>query len=181
MLNYLETKRLRLKIIDPKTYNQIMRKTDEEICELLHLSSEELREEKNKFSCGISTWNLSFVRFHLILKETNTAIGHCSFHTWRTDHHRAEIGYALYDISYSGRGLMEEAARAVINYGFSHMALVRIEAFIGPSNIPSKNLIKKLGFSREGEMRNHYLRNGVWENSVIYSLLKNEYPEHNKQ
>ena len=71
---------------------------------------------------------------------------------------------------------MSEAVKAIIEYGFKTMNLNRIEACIGPANIASQNLVKKFGFSREGYLRQHYIRNEEIQDSLIFSLLKEEYP-----
>ena len=70
---------------------------------------------------------------------------------------------------------MSEAILRIIDYGFSQMNLHRIEAFIGPANIASQKLVEKLGFQKEGVLREHYRKQGVIEDSIVYSLLKKEY------
>lgn len=55
------------------------------------------------------------------------------------------------------------------------MKLNRIEALIDENNIPSKKLLEHFGFNWEGVMRGHYLVNGIFEDSVLYSLLQSEY------
>ncbi len=55
------------------------------------------------------------------------------------------------------------------------MHLHRIEALIGPDNIASLKLVKRLGFVEEGTLREHYFKNEIYEDSIIFSLLKQEY------
>ena len=55
------------------------------------------------------------------------------------------------------------------------MGLNRIEAFVGPGNDPSLRIMERLGFSKEGLLREHYHKNNHTEDSVAYSLLKREY------
>ena len=70
---------------------------------------------------------------------------------------------------------MTEALTPIIAYGFSEMQLHRIEAFVGPNNSPSLNLMRKFGFTQEGQLRQHYLKDGKFEDSVVFSLLLEEY------
>ena len=67
---------------------------------------------------------------------------------------------------------------AVLRYGFDMMNLHRIEAFIDPQNLPSNKLAVKFGFTKEGQMREHFCRNGVFEDSVVYALLQEEWNKH---
>ena len=92
-----------------------------------------------------------------------------------TEHRRAELGYAFFDESFRGKGLMAEAVKAVIAYGFHQMDLHRIEAHISPHNLPSLKLIRKFHFTEEGLLRKHYFTNGVREDSKVFSLLREEF------
>ena len=107
-------------------------------------------------------------------KSTEKIIGWCGFHTWYLDHFRAEIGYGLFDENFKNKGIMTEAMKAILEYGFKQMKLHRIEAFIGTYNIPSLKLVEKFGFTKEGILRNHYLKNNVLEDSAVFSLLQKE-------
>ena len=111
-----------------------------------------------------------------MLEKTNgNIIGSCGFHTWYVLHYRAEIGYAISEEENKRKGYMKEAIKAVINYGFEHMKLNRIEAFIGPANEASIKLVTGLGFTREGLLRGHYCKNGGIQDSAVYGLLREEY------
>ncbi|MEH0154849.1 GNAT family protein [Limibacter armeniacum] len=135
----------------------------------------ELTKEKKKYEGGLSTHNRSFLNFLLIDKSTDKVIGSCGFHTWYIDHNRAEIGYALSDESAKNKGYMSEALQQIIAYGFEKMELHRIEAFVGPENAPSVKLVEKHGFTKEGHLKEHYLKNGKFEDSLVYALLKKDF------
>ncbi|MEY3398130.1 MAG: hypothetical protein RL220_724, partial [Bacteroidota bacterium] len=68
-----------------------------------------------------------------------------------------------------------EAVVAVVDFGFSKLNLHRIEALIGTNNLPSLKIIEKLGFTQEGLLRKHYLVNDVFEDSLVFSKLAEEY------
>lgn len=107
-------------------------------------------------------------------KITDAVIGACNFHIWMKKHARAEIGYAI-DEQFRNQGITKEAMKQVLQYGFDEMGLNRVEAFIGPQNTPSLKLVAHFGFTREGLLREHYYKNDRFEDSVCFSLLKNEY------
>jgi len=138
-------------------------------------ADEELQQKKNTWVNGLTTFNKSFLYFQLLKKDTEENIGWCGFHTWYIQHHRAEIGYVLTNTSERGNGYMKEAITEIVKYGFEKMNLHRIEAFIEPNNTASLKLAQHLGFVKEGYLREHYLKNGKMEDSVVFSLLKTEF------
>jgi putative acetyltransferase len=62
------------------------------------------------------------------------------------------IGYAI-GVDYWGKGIMTQAAKAVVDYGFANMDLNLISAYCYPSNHRSQNVLKKIGFEYEGTLR----------------------------
>ena len=170
------TNRLRLRKLTPEVYPYIYEHyTDEELMEFLGLkSSEELSVEKEKYRLGLSTHFISFVNFQLLDRQTGMHLGGCGFHTWYPKHRRAEIGYQLNLESLKKQGLMSEAMPAILAYGFTAMNLNRVEACIGQGNTASIQLVKKFGFIQEGNLREHYNKEGKLQDSLIFSLLKKE-------
>lgn len=175
----LETERLYLRELSPETYQHLFTScSDNEISDYFGFrTDEELNAEKDKFSQGITTYSISFCKFHLIDKASGSVIGDCDYHTWILKHRRAELGYKLFDDVHKRKGLMTEALGAVLTYGFEEMNLYRIEALIAPYNTPSQRLLKHYGFKEEGTMRGHYAEDGVNEDSIMLSLLLPEYEE----
>lgn len=172
----LTTERLILRILTPEVYDFIYQNfSAEEQMKFLGLSSkEELAIEKNKYENGLSMFNKSFCLFQLIDKSSDKIIGWCGFHTWYTEHSRAEVGYHISVESFKRKGLMSEALPTIIDYGFTNLNLHRIEAFVATYNIPSLKLLTKMNFKKEGVLREHYFVNNRMEDSVVFSLLKNE-------
>ena len=80
------------------------------------------------------------------------------------------LAYKL-DEKHTGQGYMKESLRAVIEYVFEELELHRIEANIIPKNNKSINLIKKLGFEREGLSKKLLKINGEWQDHYRYALL----------
>ena len=175
----LETERLQLRKTTPVVYDYVFAHyTNDELKAFFGFTSDaDVENERKRYQKGLVTFNKSFLFFHLINKETNTVIGWCGYHTWYLDHARAEIGYVLYHNTYKGKGFMTEAIPPIIAYGFTAMQLNRIEAFIGPNNQASLQLIKRLHFTQEGYLRQHYFNQGKMEDSLVFSLLKEEYDQ----
>jgi ribosomal-protein-alanine N-acetyltransferase len=140
-----------------------------------HSSLEQLETEHKRHSKGMTTFNMSFLFFQLIEKESGSPIGWCGYHTWMTFHRRAEIFYTLNDDAHKRKGYMTEALKEVIRYGFEEMDLNRIEAIAATYNEPSLKLIHNSGFVKEGLMREHYNVDGILEDDSLFSLLRSEY------
>ncbi|MCE3282664.1 MAG: alanine acetyltransferase [Chitinophagaceae bacterium] len=172
----LETKRLYLRKLTDEDYVRILTSgTDEELVTFLGVTPDNIEKERARAEKGFATFNKSLLIFQLIDKETEQLIGWCGYHTWYLDHHRAEIGYSLNHDDQRGKGLMSEAIAVILAYGFDTMKLKRVEAFIGPTNTASLKLVRKFGFTQEGRLREHYLTNGVYEDSILFSLLEREF------
>jgi ribosomal-protein-alanine N-acetyltransferase len=173
----LETERLFLKKVTAEGYTYMFENFSEaEIKKQFGLASdEEFIKEKKKSQGGYTTHDRTVLSFLLILKNTNETIGRSGYHNWYKDHHKAEIGYFLNKEELKRKGFMTEALKAIIDYGFNTMNLNRIEACISPKNIASQSLIKKYGFTQEGLLRQHYIRNDEIQDSLIFALLKEEY------
>lgn len=108
------------------------------------------------------------------LKSTGCLVGTCGYCRWDQRHHRAEIGYDLSPENW-GQGLMPEALRALIRFGFEQMHLNRIEATTHTENLRSQHVLAKLGFQREGVLREYYCRDGIYNDQVQFSLLKSQW------
>lgn len=174
---FLETARLQLKLLRPEHFAYIFGNfsVGEAMQQLGLKTIEDYEREKHKSDSGFSSYDRTILHFKLILKETGHVIGGGGFHNWSQMHRRTEFGYALYEESVKQQGYMTEAAHAIIAYGFNKSGLNRIEAFAAPHNIASLRLLSKLGFKQEGVMREHFIREGQPEDSVVFALLKTEY------
>jgi RimJ/RimL family protein N-acetyltransferase len=71
---------------------------------------------------------------------------------------------------------MSEAAHAVIDHGFNTVGLRRLEADIDPRNLGSAKLLERLGFVREGLLRERWVVGDEISDSALYGLLKRDRP-----
>jgi RimJ/RimL family protein N-acetyltransferase len=86
----------------------------------------------------------------------------------------AKLGYAI-GADHWGRGYATDAARTLLQFAFGPLARHRVTAAIGPENEASIAVVKRIGFTYEGQLRDHVFTNGAWRDSRLYSLLEPEY------
>ncbi len=83
---------------------------------------------------------------------------------------RAEIGYHLAPQA-QGKGYMGEALQCVVDHLFDDRGLRRLEAEIDPRNVPSARVLERIGFQREGLLRERWSVGGELFDSALYGLL----------
>lgn len=88
------------------------------------------------------------------------------------------LGY-VFAWAHQGRGYATEAAGALLRWAFAHGAH-RIWAECNPENGPSWRLLERLGFRREGHLRQnvyfHCAQDGapLWQDTFVYGLLRGD-------
>jgi ribosomal-protein-alanine N-acetyltransferase len=169
----LETERLLLRRVDsndikeifalrsnPETMKYIPRplvKTDEDALE--HIAMIDSKIDSNE---GIN-WAIT-------LKDNSKLIGIIGHYRIKPEHYRAEIGYMLLP-EYHGKGIVSEAVREAVKYGFNNMNLHSIEAIIAPENYASAKVLEKNGFVKEAHLKENEFYEGRFLDTVIYSIL----------
>ena len=113
--------------------------------------------------------------FAIALKEApQDLIGGVLIKTIERAHEQGELGYWI-DEDYTGRGLVTEAAHAVLGYGFHTEGLNRICACHMVRNTASGNVLARLGMKQEGRLRQLVKKWGVFEDVLMWSMLRDEY------
>jgi ribosomal-protein-alanine N-acetyltransferase len=106
--------------------------------------------------------------------EDSALIGSCSLFNLDEQCRRAEIGYEMHRDAW-GNGYMHEALLALLEYGFSDMALNRVEADVHPDNVGSAKSLERLGFKKEGHLKERWIVGDEISDSLIYGLLLSDW------
>ena len=85
----------------------------------------------------------------------------------------AKLGYAI-GADHWGHGYATDAARVLLRFAFGDLGRHRVTAAIGPENEASIAVIKHLGFTYEGHLRDHVFTNGEWRDSELFTILEHE-------
>ncbi|WP_449620432.1 GNAT family N-acetyltransferase [Robertmurraya sp. Marseille-Q9965] len=173
----LETERLVLRKITEEDAKDILSYlSDEEVMKYYGLEPfSTITDALDEISWYHSIYkNNMGIRWGITLKEQGVMMGSCGFHNRVSQHSRTEIGFEL-SRDYWGQGIASEAIGAILQYGFEHMELNRIEALIEPPNLPSQKLVEKQGFIREGLLRQYEFTSGKFDDLYMYSMLKRDF------
>lgn len=173
----LETDRLLLKQIlldDAKDLFIIL--SDDEVARYEYFYPLKSIEEVEKF---IKRYDNEFneeeeITWGMYLKDSNRLIGTCCIGDFEESSERCEIGYTVAKDMWNN-GYATEALAEILNFGFNDVKLNRIEATITPGNDASVRVLDKLGFMKEGIVRERDLIKGKLEDGIIMSLLRREY------
>src|SRR5450756_1632588 len=103
--------------------------------------------------------------------EDQALIGICTLFNLNEKCRSAELGYGLLSDAW-GKGYMNEALVALLDYGFSEIKLNRVQAEIDPENTDSAKSLERVGFTKEGQLRENCIVNGVLADSALYGLLR---------
>ena len=113
-------------------------------------------------------------KWGIALRDSNKIIGSTTLFNLSLDNGRAELGYAMAH-AYWGKGYMNEALRALLSHAFEVMELRRLEADVDPRNAASIRTLERLGFQREGFLRERWHVNGEIQDAFFYGLLRREF------
>jgi ribosomal-protein-alanine N-acetyltransferase len=103
-----------------------------------------------------------------------TFLGWCSLTRWNLDHRSAALGYCLTDAAW-GHGYATEAAGALVGWAFATLDLNRVQAETDTRNLASARVLEKVGFVREGTLREDCIVNGEVSDSWVYGLIRRDW------
>ncbi|WP_026449814.1 GNAT family N-acetyltransferase [Aequorivita capsosiphonis] len=145
---FLNTERLYLRKIQPSDAERVHYfRSDKEINKFIKRPQPQTFEMAvahiEKITALIRTNQSIF--WGIMLQNSQVLLGSICLWNLSEDKKTAEVGYDL-DPEFHGKGIMSEALKAVIDFGFNRYGLQTIEAYTDYRNIPSKKLLKQLGF-----------------------------------
>ena len=114
------------------------------------------------------------VRLGVQRPADDTILGVCTLFAFAPTCRRAEVGYCLASNAW-GQGYMNEALQALLEFGFAELGLNRVEADIDPRNTRSARSLEKLGFTREGYLRERWIVGEEVSDTALYGLLASDW------
>lgn len=113
-------------------------------------------------------------KFQLAIELDGRLIGNCGIRIANATTREAELGYEL-DPNFWGNGYATKAARAMLAFGFRELRLHRVTAWCIADNAASARVLEKLGFQREGCLREREWFKERWWDTLIFAILDREW------
>ncbi len=136
--------------------------------------SDSSRAQRFIAACGCMAEEGSGARLAMDRVRDEAFIGWCSLTRWNPDYRSASMGYCLDDAAW-GHGYATEAARALLQWAFDTLDLNRVQAETDTRNAASARVLEKLGFVREGTLREDCVVNGEVSDSWVYGLIRRQW------
>ena len=171
----LETERLQLRRVAKEDVNEIFElQSNEQTMKYIPRPLAKTKEDALGHIAMIDEKieNNEGINWAITLKNSPKLIGIIGHYSIKPEHYRAEMGYMLLP-EYHGKGIITEAIKEVIKYGFEIMKLHSIEAIIDPENFASAKVLQKNGFVKEAHLKENEFYEGRFLDTVIYSILNN--------
>ena len=177
-MRVLETKRLLLKPVEAEDLSFLLNlRWDKEITQnILHdpISMEDQKQWYEKIRKGNN------VVLSIFYKEseddvTPSIIGTIGLFDITMRHQRATLKSMRILPQYQGKNIGLEATNLIVDYGFNVLNLNKITCDLFEDNIARLKGLLKLGFKKEGVLKQHYFHQGKFKDAAIYSLLRKNY------
>ena len=110
----------------------------------------------------------------IVLRASNELVGRCGLYVTNPEMREASLWYVL-NRRHWGKGLVPEAARVLLSFGFGSLGLHRVYVDSDPRNAASIRVAEKLGMRKEAHFRENAWIKGEWTDSVILAILDREY------
>lgn len=136
--------------------------------------SEPARAERFISACRQMADEGTGARLAMDRSSDGAFIGWCGLTRWNPVYRSASLGYCLSDAAW-GHGYATEAARALLQWAFDTLDLNRVQAETDTRNLASARVLEKVGFVREGTLREDCVVNGEVSDSWVFGLLRREW------
>ena len=116
------------------------------------------------------------IYFGIVKKDDGKIIGYIFLARIFKSHKIArEFGIIIGDKNQWGQGYGSEATELILDYGFQHLNLHRIQLLVLDFNERALHMYRKLGFIEEGIQREARIVDDKWDNVIMMSLLEHEF------
>lgn len=119
--------------------------------------------------------------FEIHLSENDKLIGIVDIHAIDEYNRRCFVNCTIGDRDYAEKGYDIEALQKTLKYCFEELEMHKVGTTAFDFNTYWIEQVGKLGFKKEGELREHVLKKGKFRNKLLLSLLESEYRKHKEE
>jgi RimJ/RimL family protein N-acetyltransferase len=174
----LRGKRVTLRGLEVEDATEILRHfNDLEVRRFLATSHYIAKEEEEQWIR--STWEArrkgeGYI-FGIELNDPKQLIGSCGFHAVSAIHRATELGIAVWNKQYWGKGLGTEALILLLHYGFNILNLHSVYLTVIEDNVRAQRAYLKVGFQPAGRHRHAIYQDGTYKDLLLMDILADEY------
>lgn len=172
----IEGKTVRLRAIELDDVERVYRwMNDREVTRYLMARYPMSREtEKDWVQNASKPLDFSNVRFAIETKD-GVHIGNCGLHQGRPEDRHTELGIAICEKEYWGRGYGTDVMMTLVRFAFEQMNLNKVTLGVFEFNERGQNTYRKVGFVEEGHAREEIYRDGRYWDVIRMSILRREF------
>lgn len=131
--------------------------------------------EEKWFEAMLAAQGKSDYHFVICLIDDQAPIGTVGLHGINWENGDAAVGIAIGEKAYQGHGLGTDAMNALVDFAFGELRFERLELDVYAFNARAERSYRKVGFTREGTMREAHLHHGQHVDVHRMSILREEW------
>lgn len=172
----MDNHRIYLRAFELDDYKtSIVWRNDSEIWNMLGGHKYFVSEAYEKKWVEDAIFNAKDIKLAICLNESNLYIGNVYLTDIDMINRSCESHILIGNKKYWGQGYAKEALEKLLKFAFNERGMNRITAYILETNTASIKMHKKIGYQQEGVMRDAVLKNGLFHNIIILSILNSEF------
>ena len=114
-------------------------------------------------------------RYDAVIEADGVPVGTIGLLSIDWKNSKAEYYIAMGETVYKGKGVAKEASRLILEYGFEKLGLNRIYLFTEVENVAAQNLFERVGFKKEGVIRQDIVSHGKHVDRIAYGFLREDW------
>lgn len=111
-------------------------------------------------------------RYDAVIEADGVPVGTIGLLSIDRENGKAEYYIAMGETVYKGRGIAKKASKLILKYGFEVLGLNRIYLYTEVENIAAQKLFEKVGFEKEGTLRQDIFSRGQFKDRFAYGCLR---------
>ncbi len=149
-------------------------RSDQRVNKFYSIIPDNKEELKSYIHNNITEFNRPNGYSLFVVTDKGKCIGDIAVKSWGFENKINAIGYAI-NPTYQCKGYAYESVKALLHFMFTEMNRNRFQASIDPDNIASIYLLHKLGFTKEGYLREVEYSDGKWRDEYIYAIIRSDW------
>lgn len=116
-------------------------------------------------------------RYDAVIEVDGTPAGTIGLLSIDRRNSKAEYYIAMGETTYKGKGVAKEASRLILQYAFEVLNLNKVYLFTESENIAAQGLFERIGFVKEGLIRQDIISHGKLVDRYAYGILREDWNE----